>query len=95
MFNSKIDKLVHIAGVAYGVSYAIVKTNIELVRIVINEFAPARNKEEAKTFDDDQDDIEYGLTYAERIAFDEAFKDELSNILKNDMSGNPIKKTED
>ena len=95
MFNSILTRLANFVGIAYAVAYAIVKANIEMVKFVATEFAPARKKEEAKTVGDVLDEIKDGLTDEEKAAVDEAFEDEFMKTWKNIMSENPNKETED
>lgn len=95
MFTSISTRLAKVVAIAYAVAYTIVKANIEIVKALAKELAPSRKKEEAKTFGDALDEIKEDLTDEEKAAVDAAFEDEFTKIWKNDMSGNPIKKTED
>ena len=95
MFNSILTRLAKVVAIAYGVAYVNVKINIEIVKYLAKEFAPARKKEEAKTVGDLLDEIKDGLTDEEKAAVDEAFEDEFMKTWKNIMSENPNKETED
>ena len=94
MRTPKFTRIKHVVTVARDVAHVIHKTNVELAKVLVEEFAPSRNKEVAET-DDVQDEIEVDLTDAEKAAADEqATNDAITEFWKSYMNIKPpVKKT--
>ena len=95
MLTSKFTRIKHVVTVARDVAHVIHKTNVELAKVLVEEFAPSRNKEEAET-DDVQDEIEDDLTDAQKLAAaTQATNDSITEFWKSYMNVKPpVMKTE-